>query len=153
MLLADQDRSIWDRALIAKGQAIVRRCLERNRPGQYEIQAAINAVHSDAATSAETDWSQVLALYDQLFAIAPSAVVALNRVVALVELEGPEPALAAVDDLDLATYSLFHATRADLLARLGHTAGADRAYKQAVERTNNHAEIALLEKKRSALPR
>ena len=103
VLLTDQDRDLWDRALIDEGQAIVRQCLRRNTPGPYQIQAAINAVHSDAATAAETDWLQVLQLYDQLVAIAPSPIVSLNRAVALAEVDGPAPALAEVDALDLDT--------------------------------------------------
>jgi RNA polymerase sigma-70 factor (ECF subfamily) len=151
VLLPDQDRARWDRDLIAEGQGIVRRCLQRNMPGPYQIQAAINAVHSDAVTSADTDWRQVLQLYDQLLAITPSAVVALNRAVALAELEGPAPALAIVDDLDLDTYHLFHATRADLLARLGRYTDADRAYDRALTLANNAAEHALLEGKRQSV--
>ena len=124
VLLADQDRSRWDRALIAEGQAIVRRCLRRNQPGPYQIQAAINAVHSDAPTAAATDWRQILQLYDQLLAIAPSPIVALNRAVAVAEVEGPHAALTLVDRLDLDRYHLFHAIRADLLRRLGRNAEA-----------------------------
>jgi RNA polymerase sigma-70 factor, ECF subfamily len=153
VLLPDQDRTKWDRDLIAEGQAIVRRCLRRNQPGPYQIQAAINAVHSDAATAADTDWGQVLQLYDQLLAIAPNAVVALNRAVAVAELDGPEPALAIVDKLDLDTYYLFHATRGELLGRLERYDDAARAYEQALELTSNTAECALLERKRSSLPR
>ena len=151
VLLPDQDRGRWDRALIAEGQAIVRRCLRRNQPGPYQIQAAINAVHSDAATATETDWRQVLQLYDQLLAIAPNAVVALNRAVALAEVEGPEPALAIVDGLDLETYHLFHATRAELLVRLHRYDDAGRAYDRALALANNAAEHAHLERKREAL--
>ncbi len=151
VLLPDQDRSKWDRDLIAEGQAIVRRCLQRNTPGPYQIQAAINAVHSDAATAADTDWAQVLQLYDQLLAVAPNAVVALNRAVAVAEIEGPGPALAAVDALDLDAYYLFHATRADLLARLERVDDAERAYNRALELTGNAAERDLLERKRRAL--
>ena len=153
VLLPDQDRTKWDRDLIAEGQAIVRRCLRRNQPGPYQIQAAINAVHSDAATAADTDWGQVLQLYDQLLAIAPNAVVALNRAVAVAELDGPEPALAIVDTLDLDTYYLFHATRGELLGRLERYEDAGRAYEKALELTSNTAERALLERKRSSLPR
>jgi len=152
VLLPDQDRSKWDRDLIAEGQAIVRRLLRRNTPGPYQIQAAINAVHSDAATAAETDWAQVLQLYDQLFAVAPNAVVALNRAVAVAEIEGPAPALAAVDALDLDAYYLFHATRAELLTRLARYDDAASAYDRALELTRNAAERALLERKRGSLP-
>src|SRR5205823_8043984 len=95
--LADQDRARWDAALIAEGQALVRACLRRNQPGPYQLQAAISAVHSDAATATDTDWAQVLALYDQLLAVAPTAVVALNRAVALAEVKGPVAALTEVD--------------------------------------------------------
>src|ERR687888_77512 len=115
VLLADQDRQRWDRDLIAEGQSLVRRCLRRNQPGPYQIQAAINAVHSDAATADATDWGQIRQLYDQLLAVAPSPVVALNRAVAVAETEGPRQALEAVEALDLDTYHVFHAVRADLL--------------------------------------
>jgi len=152
VLLADQDRARWDRALIAEGQEIVRRCLRRNMPGPYQIQAAINAVHSDAATAAETDWRQVLQLYDQLLAITPNAVVALNRAVALAEVEGAAAALTAVDALDLDAYHLFHATRAELLVRLLRYDDAGRAYDRALALANNAAERALLEHKRRSLP-
>ena len=117
VLLADQDRSLWDRALIVEGQRIVRGCLRRNRPGPYQIQAAISAVHSDALTAADTDWMQVLQLYDQLLAVMPTPVVALNRAVALAEVGGAETALTAIDSLELDDYYLFHAVRADLLSR------------------------------------
>ncbi|MGI8984736.1 MAG: RNA polymerase sigma factor, partial [Acidimicrobiales bacterium] len=109
VLLADQDRALWDRALVAGGQALLRACLRRNRPGPYQLQAAVNAVHCDAGRAAATDWAQILQLYDHLVAIAPTPVVALNRAVAVAEVEGPAPALAAVDALDLAGYHLFHA--------------------------------------------
>src|SRR5207302_26513 len=118
VLLGEQDRRQWDRTLIEEGQAIVRQCLRRNQPGPYQIQAAINAVHSDAPAAAATDWRQILRLYDQLLSFAPSPVVALNRAVAVAEVEGPEAALAHVDVLDLGGYHLFHAIRANLLRRL-----------------------------------
>jgi len=152
ILLPDQDRTRWDRALIAEGQTIVRRCLRRNRPGPYQIQAAINAVHSDAATAADTDWNQIVALYDQLVAVAPSPIVTLNRAVAVAELEGPMPALVAIESLDLDHYHLFHAARAELLSRLGRFDDARGAYNRALELANNTAEHALLEHKRDALP-
>jgi RNA polymerase sigma-70 factor, ECF subfamily len=152
VLLPDQDRSRWDHDLIAEGQAIVRRCLRRNQPGPYQIQAAINAVHSDAASAAATDWGQVLQLYDQLLAITPNAVVALNRAVALAEIEGPAEALAIVDALDLDTYHLFHATRAELLVRLHRYGDAGAAYDRALALANNAAEHAHLERKRQSLP-
>ncbi|MCU1454985.1 MAG: polymerase subunit sigma-24 [Acidimicrobiales bacterium] len=148
--LADQDRSRWDRALVAEGQAIVRACLRRNLPGPYQLQAAIAAVHSDAQIAADTDWGQVVALYDQLLARSPSPIVALNRAVAVAELHGPGPALALLDDLDLDRYHLFHAARADLLERLGRHDEALRAYDEALARTTNRAEQALLERARDA---
>jgi len=117
--LGGQDRSQWDRAMIAEGQGLVRACLRRNHPGPYQIQAAIGAVHSDAAVAADTDWGQILALYDQLMALAPTPVVALNRSVALAEVRGPAAALDQLSQLSLDGYHLFHATRADLLRRLG----------------------------------
>src|SRR6266700_8309559 len=144
VLLADQDRSRWDRALIAEGQALVRQCLRRGQPGPYQIQAAIGAVHSDAPIAAATDWDQILRLYDQLLVVAPSPVVALNRAVAVAELDGPAAALALVDDLDLDRYYLFHAIRADLLRRLGRRAEADAAYDTAIARSGNEAERAHL---------
>jgi RNA polymerase sigma-70 factor (ECF subfamily) len=152
VLLADQDRGRWDRALVAEGQAIVRRCLRRNQPGPYQIQAAIHAVHSDAPTPAVTDWWQILRLYDQLLAISPSPVVALNRAVAVAEVEGPDAALAVVDGLDLGGYHLFHAIRADLLRRLGRDAEAAAAYEAAIARTQNAAERDFLRRNREALP-
>jgi len=145
VLLPDQDRTAWDGRLIAEGQALVRACLRRNQPGPYQIQAAINAVHSDAPTAAATDWGQILALYDQLLAVSPTPVVALNRAVALAEVKGPEVALAAVEELGgLTDYHLFHATRADLLDRLGRRAEAATAYQAAMELTANAAERAFL---------
>ena len=151
--LADQDRGRWDRDLVADGQAIVRHCLRSNRPGPYQIQAAIQAVHSDAPTAAATDWRQILQLYDQLLALAPSPVVALNRAVAVAEVEGPEAALTLVDGLDLGGYHLFQAIRADLLRRLGRDAEAALAYEAAIARTENTAERAFLRRRRQALTR
>ena len=144
VLMRDQDRSRWDRALIAEGQDLVRACLRRNRPGPYQIQAAIAAVHSDAPAAADTDWSQILALYDQLTAVAPTPVVALNRAVAVAELHGPAAGLAALDRLDLPGYHLFHAARADLLARLGRSAEAAQAYERALGLASNATERAFL---------
>ena len=149
VLLPDQDRTRWDRALIDEGQVLVRACLRRNRPGPYQVQAAITAVHSDAPTAAGTDWHQIVQLYDQLLAVAPGPVVRLNRAVAQAEVEGPAPALAAVDALDLAGYHLFHATRADLLRRLGREAEAARAYDAALALATNAAERRFLERRRA----
>ena len=149
VLLAEQDRSRWDPALIAEGQTLVRRCLARNRPGPYQIQAAINAVHSDAAQAAATDWAQIVALYEQLLVFTPTPVVELNRAVAVAELAGPARALALVERLDLANYHLFHAVRADLLARLGRFAEAESAYAAALPLTTNQEEIRLLERRRN----
>jgi len=153
VLLADQDRGLWDRGLIAEGQAIVRRCLARNQPDPYQIQAAINAVHSDAPLSAATNWRQILQLYDQLLALASSPVVALNRAVAVAEVEGPDAALTLVDGLDLGGYHLFHGVRADLLRRLGRDTEAARAYEAAIARTENAAERRFLGRSREALLR
>ena len=152
VLLADQDRTRWDRALIAEGQAIVRRCLRRGQPGPYQIQAAINAVHSDAPVAAATDWDQIMRLYDQLLAVAPGPVVALNRAVAVAEVDGPAAALALVDGLDLGGYYLFHAIRADLLRRLGRPAEADAAYEPAIARSGNAIERAHLTLAKQRLP-
>jgi RNA polymerase sigma-70 factor (ECF subfamily) len=151
VLMADQDRGRWDRELIAEGQGIVRACLRRNQPGPYQIQAAINAVHSDAATAADTDWRQILQLYDQLLAVAPTPVAALNRAVAVAEVDGPQVALAALDDLDLDGYHLYHAIRADLLRRLGREADAALAYDAAIARAGNTAERAFLRRRRETL--
>jgi len=148
VLLPDQDRSRWDRALVEEGQELVRRCLRRNRPGPYQLQAAINAVHSDAASAAETDWSQILRIYDDLLDLTPTPVVALNRAVAVAEVHGPAAALAAVDKLDLGSYHLFQATRADLLQRLGRYAEAAEAYAAALPIATNAAQRALLESRR-----
>jgi RNA polymerase sigma-70 factor (ECF subfamily) len=144
VLLGEQDRTRWDRALIQEGQAIVRRCLRRNQPGAYQLQAAINAVHADAATVEQTDWSQIVALYDQLLAVAPTPVVALNRAIAVGEVQGPAAALALVDELDLDTYHPFHATRADLLRRLGRHGEAAAAYQRAAAMAPTGAERDFL---------
>jgi RNA polymerase sigma-70 factor, ECF subfamily len=151
VLLADQDRGLWDQSLIAEAQDIVRQCLRRDQPGPYQIQAAINAVHSDAPAAAATDWGQILQLYDQLMSLAPSPVVALNRAVAVAEVEGPAAALALVDDLDLGGYRLFHGIRADLLRRLGRDAEAAGAYKAAIALTENAAERDFLRLRLQAL--
>ena len=151
VLLADQDRGQWDHAMIAEGQDLVRACLRRNRPGPYQLQAAINAVHSDAPTAADTDWGQILALYDQLIAITPTPVVALNRCVAVAETRGPSLALELVDQLGLDGYHLFHSTRADFLRRLGRPRDAAAAYDAAIARTANSAERSFLQHQRDSL--
>ncbi|MFI7117310.1 RNA polymerase sigma factor [Amycolatopsis sp. NPDC049868] len=153
VLLAEQDRSRWDRSLITEGQALVRACLRRNQPGPYQIQAAINAVHSDAADTASTDWSQVVELYDLLLAMNPTPVVALNRAVAVAEVRGPAKALDVIDALDLEGYHLYHAIRADLLHRAGRTAEAAQEYEEAIRQAGNSAERRLLERKLAALSR
>jgi RNA polymerase sigma-70 factor (ECF subfamily) len=150
--LADQDRSRWDADLIAEGHAIVAACLRRNLPGPFQVQAAINAVHTDAAVAEDTDWSQILALYDQLLALTPTPVVALNRAVAVAEVEGPAAGLAAMDALDLDQYHLFHSSRADLLARLARVEEAAAAYERAEALTTNAAERRFLRERRDALP-
>jgi RNA polymerase sigma-70 factor, ECF subfamily len=144
VVLGEQDRTRWDQALIAEGQAIVRRCLRRNQPGPYQLQAAINAVHADAPTVEETDWSQIVALYDHLLAVAPTPVVALNRAIAIGEVQGPAAALALVEELDLDTYYPFHATRADLLGRLGRHREAAVAYQRAAAMAPTDAERDFL---------
>ncbi|MDR6978981.1 RNA polymerase sigma-70 factor (ECF subfamily) [Streptomyces sp. 3330] len=149
--LPEQDRGRWDRDLVTEGQALVRRCLRRDRPGPYQIQAAIQAVHSDATTAAGTDWRQILRLYDQLMERAPSPVVALNRAVAVAETEGPGRALALVDALDLAGYHVWHAVRADLLRRLDRVTAAAEAYGAALALSESPAERAFLDRRRRAL--
>ena len=144
VLLGEQDRTRWDRAMIAEGQAILRRCLRRNQPGAYQLQAAINAVHADAATVEQTDWPQIVALYDQLLAVAPTPVVALNRAIAIGEVQGPVAALALVEELDLDHYYPFHATRADLLRRLGRHREAAAAYQRAAALAPTDAEQDFL---------
>ena len=154
--LDEQDRGAWDASLIAEGHALVRERLAavsagQGQPGRYQILAAINAVHTSARDVRDTDWSQVVALYDQLVRIDPSPIVALNRAVALAELDGPEVALAVVDRLDLGEYHAYHATRADLLRRLGRSAGARAAYEKAIELAGNTAEVAYLTRRRDQL--
>ena len=151
ILLPDQDRARWDQALISEGQDLVRRCLRRNQPGPYQIQAAIAAVHSAAPFASQTDWRQILALYDQLLACAPTPVVALNRAVALAEVAGPQAGLEAVDRLELASYHPYHVARADLLRRLGRTDDAVLAYDAALALTANPAEQEFLDLRRREL--
>jgi len=149
--LAEQDRTSWDRALIAEGQALVRRCLVIGRPGPYQLQAAVNAVHADAARAEQTDWRQILALYDLHLSIAPSPIVALHRAVAVAEVDGPATALGIVDGLDLESHHMYHAIRADLLRRLGRDVDAAAAYDAAIARSGNAAERAFLDGRRRAL--
>ena len=151
VLLADQDRTRWNRDLIAEGRELVRQCLARNQPGPYQLQAAINAVHSDAASATDTDWQQILALYDQLLVLSPSPIVALNRAVAVAEVEGPAAALAIVDDLGLNGYYLYHSIRADLLRRLGRARESTIAYDAAIARVENAAEREVLERRRATV--
>jgi len=152
--LAEQDRGAWDVALIAEGHSLVHeRLVAGVAPGRYQLLAAINAVHTSARDFRDTDWSQVVALYDQLVQLDPSPIVALNRAVAIAELDGPAVALATVDRLEvaLAGYHAFHATRADLLRRLGRSAEARAAYDRAIELAGNTAEIAYLTRRRAEL--
>jgi RNA polymerase sigma-70 factor (ECF subfamily) len=145
VLLAEQDRALWDRRLIAEGQVLLRRCLERNQPGPYQLQAAINAVHSDASSTASTDWGQIVRLYDLHMELAPSPVVALHRAVAVAEVDGPSAGLALVEALDLHGYHLFHSVRADLLRRLGRNADAAASYEAAIAQTANVSEREFLQ--------
>jgi RNA polymerase sigma-70 factor (ECF subfamily) len=147
VLLADQDRTGWDAGLIGEGRFLVRACLRRGRPGPYQVQAAIAAVHADAATVEETDWRQVVALYDQLMLLAPSPIVALHRAVAVAEVEGPAAGLALVRELELYRYHLLHAVRADFLRRLGRPAEAACEYREALALTGNAAEQDLLRRR------
>jgi RNA polymerase sigma-70 factor (ECF subfamily) len=151
VLLADQDRGRWNGELIAEGQAIVRACLRRNQPGPYQIQAAINAVHSDAATAADTSWDQIVQLYDQLLAVAPSPVAALNRAVAVAEVDGPQAGLDLIAELRLDDYYLFHAIRADLLRRAGRTGEAAAEYEIALATCGNATERQFLRGRMSSL--
>ncbi|MBB5788032.1 DUF6596 domain-containing protein [Jiangella mangrovi] len=155
--LDEQDRGAWDRALIAEGHRLVRERLAAAAagvaPGRYQILAAINAVHTSARDVRDTDWSQVVALYDQLARLDPSPIVVLNRAVAVAETDGPDVALAAVDRLEdrLAGYHAYHATRAELLRRLGRSESAYAAYDHAIELAGNTAETAYLTRRRDQL--
>jgi RNA polymerase sigma-70 factor, ECF subfamily len=151
LVLSEQDRTRWDARRIAEGQAILRECLRRNRPGPYQIQAAINAVHSDAPDAQSVDWPQIVALYDQWMQLEPTAVVALNRAVAVAEVAGAAQGLALVEPLALGHYYLFHAIRADLLRRVGRREEALAAYEAAIERCDNAQERELLRRRREAL--
>ncbi len=152
--LADQDRALWDRRLIAEGQALVRRCLATNLPGPYQIQAAINAVHADARKASDTDWPQILQLYDHLLAMNPGPIVAINRAVAVAEVHGARAALETLDSLDrrdVERYYLFHAVRADLLRRVGRNDEAAAEYDAAIALTANAREREFLQHMRDAL--
>ncbi|WP_029430506.1 RNA polymerase sigma factor [Blastococcus sp. URHD0036] len=149
--LSVQDRELWDGALIAEGQDLVRRCLRRGAPGPYQVQAAIQAVHADARTAADTDWRQVVVLYDHLMALAPTPVVALNRAVAVAEVDGPAAGLAALEGVELRSH-LLPAVRADLLRRLGRTAEAAAAYDAALASVANEREAVFLRGRRDELP-
>jgi RNA polymerase sigma-70 factor (ECF subfamily) len=151
VLLADQDRSLWDRALIAEGCVIVQNAIEQRRPGPYQVQAMINAVHDNAPTVEDTDWAQILKLYDMLLTLTPSPIVALNRAVVVAEVQGPEAALALVERLDIDRFHLFHAIRADLLRRLGRAVEARQAYATAIERSDNETVRSFLERRLAAL--
>ncbi|WP_252444675.1 RNA polymerase sigma factor [Pseudonocardia humida] len=144
VLLREQDRRRWDRSLIEEGHAIVRACLRRDRPGPFQVQAAIGAVHTDAGSVQTTDWGQIVALYDHLHALTPTPVVALNRAIAVAEVAGPAAALAVVDTLGLDGYHPFHATRGDLLSRLGRHDQAGQAYQRAAALASNPAERGYL---------
>jgi RNA polymerase sigma-70 factor (ECF subfamily) len=143
--LADQDRSRWDRELIAEGHELLRGCIGQNRPGPYQVQAAIAAVHADAPAAAATDWGQIVTLYDHLHRLCPHAVVALNRAIAVMEHRGPAAALDALDQIDLPAYHLFHATRAEALRRAGRDGEAAGALRRAIALTSNAVEPGHLE--------
>jgi RNA polymerase sigma-70 factor (ECF subfamily) len=149
--LGGQDRSRWDRLKIAEGQAIVRRCLQLARPGPYQVQAAIQAVHSDAPAFEDTDWRQIVALYDQLYALTPTPVVALNRAVALAEIAGAEAGLTALESVALDEYHLYHAVRGDLLARLGRVEDARAAFDRAIALCPTVVERRSLEQRRQGV--
>jgi len=142
--LPDQDRTLWDADQISEAQQLVRQCLSRNSPGPYQLQAAIAAVHSDAATADETDWAQIVQLYDHQYSLEPSPIIALNRAIAVAEIDGPRAALELIEALDLDGYYLWHTSRGDLLARLGQVADAAEAFRRAAELTDNPAEHELL---------
>ena len=147
--LADQNRELWNRDYITEGQRIVRECLRRNQPGPYQIQAAIAAVHSDALTATVTDWSQIIALYDQLYAVIPTDIVWFNRAIAVAERDGPQVGLDALATVKLDGHHLFHATRAELLTRIGQHSDADIAYQHAIELATNDTERRFLSRRRA----
>ena len=153
VLLSEQDRTLWDESKLEEGRALMRICLARNRPGSYQLQAAINAVHSDAPSADRTDWRQILQLYDQLMSMAPNAIVAMNRAVAVAEVRGVAHALQLVDAIDLPKYHWYHAVRADLLRRIGRTGDAACAYRQALDHCDNKRERDFLMRQCQSLPR
>ena len=153
VLLSEQDRTLWDESKLEEGRALMRICLARNRPGSYQLQAAINAVHSNAPSADRTDWRQILQLYDQLMSMAPNAIVALNRAVAVAEVHGVAHALQLVEALDLPKYHWYHAVRADLLRRIGRTGDAACAYRQALDHCDNKRERDFLMRQCQSLPR
>jgi RNA polymerase sigma-70 factor (ECF subfamily) len=150
VLLADQDRTRWDKEFIAEGHALVRECVRRNRPGPYQLQAAISAVHTSAANAQTTDWKSIVQLYDQLLSLTPNPIVALNRAVAVAEIHGPETALPLVENCDLDSYYLYHAIRADLLQRAGRRTEALDAYDRAIARSENSMEREFLIRRKAA---
>ena len=150
--LEDQDRAQWNADQIVEGQALVRRCLMRNSPGPFQVQAAIAAVHSDAATPDDTDWDQILTLYTHLYALEPSAIVAMNRAIAVAEVSGPAAALEEIEALELDAYYLWHSTRGDLLERVGRHDEARAAFTRARDLTDNPAEQQLLTERLAAVP-
>ena len=151
VLLADQDRTLWDPVLVEEGQSLVRACLRRNTPGAFQVQAAIAAVHSDAHSARDTDWSQIVELYDRLLLLAPSPVVRLNRAIAVAELHGPKDGLRELADVNLENYHHLHSTRAELLTRLGRLREADDEYGRAIELTENEVERRFLVARQSLL--
>ena len=153
VLLSEQDRTLWDESKLEEGRALMRICLARNRPGSYQLQAAINAVHSNAPSADRTDWRQILQLYDQLMSMAPNAIVALNRAVAVAEVHGVAHALQLVEALDLPKYHWYHAVRADLLRRIGRTGDAACAYRQTLDHCDNKRERDFLMRQCQSLPR
>ncbi len=148
MLLEDQDRALWDRELIDEGHSIVRACIRRDRPGPYQLQAAIQAVHCAAPTFEATDWPQIVTLYDQLLAVSTTPVVALNRAIAVAEVHGPASAIRLVEELesDLSGYHLFHATRGTLLRSLGSHSESAEAFRQAADLVETEPERAFLQR-------
>jgi RNA polymerase sigma-70 factor, ECF subfamily len=149
--LADQDRSRWDRELVAEGHELLRGCIGQNRPGPYQVQAAIAAVHADATTAGATDWARIVTLYDHLQRLRPNAVVALNRAIAVLEHRGPAAGLDALDQIDLPDYHLFHATRAEALRRAGRNSEAAGALRRAIALTSNAVERRHLERELAGL--